>query len=195
MLEQIAGIVWRRLDRPGRDECRLLKAPDGWRLEGAARYRSDEADCRLSYVIDSDAAWRSRSGRVSGSLGARGVEIRIRRAPSGEWSLDGRVVPGLDACADLDLGFTPATNLLPVRRCGLSVGEAVEAPAAWLDIDAGTIARLPQTYERRTELTYWYEAPSVGYAGLLEVTPVGFARRYPGLWEAESADASARDPL
>jgi uncharacterized protein len=50
----------------------------------------------------------------------------------------------------------------------------------------GTIEVLPQRYERRAEATYWYEAPSVRYAALLEATPIGFIRRYPGLWETES---------
>jgi uncharacterized protein len=44
---------------------------------------------------------------------------------------------------------------------------------------------LPQRYERRTSSTHWYEAPTVGYEALLELTPAGFIRRYPGLWELE----------
>jgi uncharacterized protein len=39
--------------------------------------------------------------------------------------------------------------------------------------------------ERRTQEMYWYEAPSVGYADMLEVGSTGFIRLYPGLWEAE----------
>lgn len=37
----------------------------------------------------------------------------------------------------------------------------------------------------RTGATYWYEAPRFTYAALLEVTPTGFVRLYPGLWEME----------
>ncbi|MDQ6869318.1 MAG: hypothetical protein M3178_13370 [Pseudomonadota bacterium] len=39
----------------------------------------------------------------------------------------------------------------------------------------------------RRPATFWYEAPSVGYEGLLELAPDGFIRRYPNLWEAEPA--------
>jgi hypothetical protein len=67
----------------------------------------------------------------------------------------------------------------------LAEGQAADAPAAWLDVPAGTLQILPQRYERRAKATYWYEAPSVNYAALLEVTPTGFIRRYPGLWEIE----------
>jgi hypothetical protein len=42
-----------------------------------------------------------------------------------------------------------------------------------------------QSYERRGERTYWYEAPRFAYAAALEVTRAGFAWRYPGLWDAD----------
>ena len=107
----------------------------------------------------------------------------VRR--DGVWALNGAVVPGLDRLVDLDLGFTPATNLLPLRRVPIADGETVELPAAWLDIDAGTLTELAQTYQRRGERAYWYEAPRFGYQALLEFAPDGFVRRYPNLWEAE----------
>lgn len=103
------------------------------------------------------------------------------------WTLNGLVVASLENCIDLDLGFTPATNLLPLRRLDLAEGQSAEASAAWLDVAAGTLAVLPQRYQRRSKTTYWYEAPSVNYAALLEVAPTGFVLRYPGLWEAESS--------
>jgi hypothetical protein len=34
------------------------------------------------------------------------------------------------------------------------------------------------------QFAYWYEAPTVGYRGLLELDATGFIRRYPGLWES-----------
>jgi hypothetical protein len=99
--------------------------------------------------------------------------------------VNGAVVLDVGSCVDLDFGFTPATNLLQLQRLALHVGQAAQAPAAWLDVSTGTLELLPQRYERRAEATYWYEAPRVGYAALLEVAPSGFVRRYPGLWEAE----------
>jgi hypothetical protein len=41
---------------------------------------------------------------------------------------------------------------------------------------------LPQLYERRGDASYWYEAQTVPYQGLLEIAPNGFVRSYPGLW-------------
>jgi hypothetical protein len=47
----------------------------------------------------------------------------------------------------MDLGFTPATNLLQLRRPALEPGQAAAAPAAWLDVSAGTLEELTQRYE------------------------------------------------
>lgn len=101
------------------------------------------------------------------------------------WTLNGAIVFNLENCIDLDLGFTPATNLVPLRRLALRDGQAADVPAAWLDVSAGTLEVPPQHYERRVETKYWYEAQSLEYVAMLEVNQIGFIRRCPGLWEAE----------
>ena len=179
----VASILWRRLDVAGHDACRLLAAADGWRLDGTAVFLADDAPARLAYRVDCDAGWRTRRGRVQGWFGARAVDLEIERTAAGAWRLDGVPVPGLEALADLDFGFTPATNLIALRRLALAVGATAEAPAAWLDAAAGTLGRLKQRYARKSETLYNYEAPEAGYAAVLEVTPDGFVCRYRGLWE------------
>lgn len=178
-------ILWRRLDTPGHDACRLEQRNGGWHLKGTAVFRHEAVPARLSYHVTCAPDWTTREGRVSGWLGTQTVELGLARTPEGVWTLNGTVLAGLADCVDLDLGFTPATNLLPIRRLGLAMGEAANAPAAWLDVAAGTVAALPQRYERRDSAAYWYGASSVGYAELLEITAMGFVRRYPRLWEAE----------
>jgi len=182
---ETASALWRRLDTPGHDACRLDESAAGWTLDGTAVFVDDEGPARLAYRVVCDRAWRTRRGRIRGWLGARRVELTVARTSAGVWVLDGGPVPGLEGCDDLDLAFTPATNLPPLRRAALAVGRAADLPAAWLDVSAGTLTVLPQRYERRSPTTYWYEAPSVGYQGLLEVASSGFIRRYPGLWDAE----------
>lgn len=182
----VTAVLWRRLDTPGHDACRLERVDGGgWQLDGTAVFLHDGTPARLHYRVACDPAWISRRGRVSGWLGARSVDLDIARVVGGGWTLDGAAMPGLEGCVDLDLGFTPATNLLALQRLALADGDAADAPAAWLDVWAGALQALAQRYTRRGEATYWYEAPSVGYAGLLDVTPTGFVRRYPGLWEME----------
>ena len=157
----------------------------GWRLDGAAVFRHEGVPALLSYRVACDEAWRTLRGSANGWVDGTTVEWHAERTAGGVWTLNGETVTGLDDCLDLDLGFTPSTNAFPLRRLALEVGKAATVSAAWLDLSNGALERLTQRYERRSERTYWYEAPRFEYAALLEVAPNGFVRSYPGLWEAE----------
>ena len=86
-------------------------------------------------------------------------------------------------------GFRGARDVaLDARRtdAGRWTVDGVERPdlaVAWLDPGTLALSLLPPRYERRAPDACWYEAPTVGYAGLLEVGEDGVVRRYPGLWE------------
>ena len=89
----------------------------------------------------------------------------------------------LQAAVDVDLGFTPATNLIVIRRLSLKVGQHAEAPAAYLAFPKMRFVKLPQTYRRTGRTAYEYEAPTVGYTGTLHVATSGAILHYPGLFE------------
>jgi hypothetical protein len=178
-------ILWRRIDSPGHDGCRLDQTARGWQLAGTAAYLQDDQPAHLAYAITCNSDWRASEGHVRGWIGSRVLEFHIARTPEGAWIFNGAPVAGFDECADVDFGFTPATNLSQLRRVNLAIGHAADVPVAWLDVNSGQLEVLRQRYERRSQSTYWYEAPHFGYAALLEVTPAGFIRRYPELWEAE----------
>jgi hypothetical protein len=96
-------------------------------------------------------------------------------------------------CLDIDLGFTPATNLIALRRLALDVGHEADAPAAYLAFPELKLERLEQRYHRLTLDKYDYQAPSVGYVGTLEVSEVGFVTTYPGLWEVVNKDFKKKE--
>lgn len=180
-----ASALWRRLDAPGHDACRLDRHTEGWRLHGTAVYREGGVLARLHYEVLCDDAWVTRQGRVHGWLGERAVDVTIARSAARVWTMNDVAVTGLDACLDLDLGFTPATNALQLRRVAIHPGQAIDVPVAWLDDAVTSLTLLRQRYERRGETMYWYESPSADYAAMLEIAPSGFVRMYPGLWELE----------
>jgi len=180
----VASALWRRIDTPGHDACRLEELSAGWALHGCAVVLHAGEPANLSYSVTCDRAWRTLSGRIAGAVGTQMMDFVVERADGNVWTLNGERFDfeGLD---DLDLSFTPATNLLQIKRVPLAVGEAVRLPAVWFNLEGGTLSKLEQIYERRDDLTLNYSAPDVGYEGLLELAPNGFVRRYPGLWEAE----------
>lgn len=99
-----------------------------------------------------------------------------------KWLLNDIHQPALEHCIDLDLGFTPATNILQLRRIVLA--EAADLSVAWPVLPDGTLDVLARRHERQMEATYWHEVPRFKYATLLDVTPNGFICHYPMLWKA-----------
>jgi uncharacterized protein len=182
-------ILWHRLETPGHDACRLIQGDGTWRLEGMAAFLLEGVPACVAYELECDGEWRTREGAVHGWVGSLPLDFRITRTPEGSWTLNGQIVPDLDGCVDLDLGFTPATNLSQLRRVALEVGQAADVPVAWLDVPVGTLQMLHQRYERRTAGTYWYESPRFDYFALLQVNETGFVEKYPELWEAETLRA------
>ena len=183
------AMLWRRLDSPGHDACQLTEVREGWQVDGTAVFMHEGKPAHLRYQVTADATWRAEDGDVVGWVGDASVNLSIVRQRDGEWTINGSPVPDVRGCIDLDLAFTPATNLFALRRIALDVGEGADAPAAWLDIGTWTLVPLPQRYERRTASTYWYEAPTVGYGELIEVTDVGFVAEYTNLWTVEQLGA------
>ena len=179
------SMLWRRLDGPGHDACRLVREGERWRLEGVAAFREDGAVAQFAYRITCDEYWRTLDAHVHGSLGSTALDVGVRRTAAGVWILNGEAVADLKECVDVDLGFTPSTNALQIRRIALDVGRAQDVPVAWLDVASQRLTLLRQRYERRTESEYWYEAPQFDYSGMLEVNGDGFPAVYPGLWEEE----------
>ena len=179
------AILWRRLDEPGHDACRLTRDGDGWRVEGSAVFRHASGPASLAYHTACDAEWRTTDARVAGWIGAARVDLIVRRDADG-WTVNGARVPGLADRPQLDFGFTPATNLFQLRGLALAIGDAGEAPVAWIDAPEGVLQPLDQRYERRAAGAYWYVSRQHAYEATLLVRDDGFVREYPGLWVEEA---------
>jgi hypothetical protein len=85
----------------------------------------------------------------------------------------------------LDLNFSPSTNLLPIRRLNLAVGQEAQVKAAWLRFPSFELEPLSQVYRRIDELTYRYESGEGRFVADLTVNSVGFVTNYPDIWQAE----------
>ncbi len=181
-------ILWRRLDLPGHDAAMLRQLGGSAELSGLAVFRDEAGPTALGYRVRCDAEWRTAKATVDGWCGGRQVELRLRRDPSGSWTVNGDPCPAVVGCPDLDLSFTPATNLPPLRRLGLQVGQRAELRSAWLEWPAGVLSPLVQRYTRRSATEYDYEADlpeGARFTGVLRIEPGGWVVDYAGLWIEE----------
>jgi uncharacterized protein len=174
--------LWQRLDVDGMDACVVDRHGDGFRLSGTAVFLSDGA-AKLDYAVTCDRRWFSRSATVSGWVGGRTRSCEMVKSPQGGWSVNGQTIAGLNGLHDVDLGFTPATNLNALNRLRLEIGATAQTTALWLDPDDWAVKPLIQIYHRLSETFYAYASPMHDYSAQLEVDNFGLIRLYPGLWK------------
>ncbi|MDQ3996743.1 MAG: putative glycolipid-binding domain-containing protein [Gemmatimonadota bacterium] len=178
----VATVLWQRLDSPGHDSARLSFESPHWRIAGAAIFERDRRPCRLDYVVVCDAAWSTRSARVTGWFGDELVDVELSVDAASTWRMNGVECPAVGGCIDVDLHFTPATNTLPIRRLELAVGRESVVRAAWLSPEF-SMTPLEQVYRRADRLTYGYESDGGRFTAKIEVNNVGLVTSYEGLWK------------
>lgn len=185
--QTVATAHWRALDREGEDSCRLSRVDGGWMLVGHARFRDEDGHAALDYVVRCDAAWQTLSADIAGRHD--GKEIRVALHHEGDvWRLNDAPQPQVEGARDVDLAFTPATNLMPLRR----LKAQLPTRAAWLRYPSCELAPLDQTYARGlSEDEVTYAAVQTGYSTRLRVDGSGFVILYPGLWEGSVQHAPA----
>lgn len=152
---------------------------------------ASDRPCRVEYEIDCDSHWLTRRCTLAGYVGATVVALDVVRNAFGDWTVGGVSAAHLKGCDDIDLGFTPATNLLPIRRLDLRVGAKAAVRAAWVRFPELTLEVLDQVYTRLASDRYLYESTGGSFRRELRVDDVGFVLDYPDFWRAE---ANLRDP-
>jgi len=180
------SILWQGFVWPGHEACRLFFQGSNWYLEGTAVFSHERQPCRLAYKVTCDNAWRTRSAQVEGWLSNTIIEVQIKTDSAHRWWLNGVEQPDIEGCLDIDLNFSPSTNLLPIRRLNLAVGEAARVNAAWLRFPSFKLELLAQQYRHLDETTYRYESAGGQFVADLNVNRSGFVIDYPGLWLAEA---------
>jgi hypothetical protein len=181
---------WRRLDVPGREDARIERTTAGWCLTGELDVEEVGLAARLRYAIQCNPEWRTRSAVIEGQAGGSPIRFALTADGAGNWARDSASLTDLAGALDVDLGFTPATNTLPIRRLALAVGESAPVRSVWLRFPELRLEPLAQTYIREAELTFRYCALVDGesFIARLDTDVFGRVVRYEGLWEAELAE-------
>lgn len=188
--QTIASAHWRALDREGEDKCRLSKVDHGWLLMGHARFHDKDGRAALDYVVRCDESWHTLSADIAGRHDDREVRLALHRDGE-DWVMNDQAQPQVKGARDVDLSFTPATNLMPLRRLSGDAGSTLAPRAAWLFYPGCDLAPLDQSYTRSaTGGIVGYAAQQSGFITQLVVDRSGFITLYPGLWEGEVIHAS-----
>lgn len=184
-------VHWRRLDHPAEEDAVVERTAEGaWLLRGAVTGTLDDGrDYALRYEVACARDWVTREARVAGHVGGVTTQIALARdGATGRWARDGIPAPSLDGCLDVDLGFSPSTNMLPIRRLALPVGGEAAVRAAWLRFPDFELEPLEQFYGNVGDGRYAYESGAGRFRATLEVDTLGVVRRYGEYWVADGPE-------
>jgi hypothetical protein len=193
-------LMWRRLDQFGLERVAIGRSQAGHRrFTGTVLTVNEATPVLIRYVLLCDEDWSSQY-----------LALDVRRAPgaslyvqlvnfdTGRWQF--RQAKTRNAiisepfhdlalppeCIDIDLGFSPLTNTLPLRRLRPRVGSRVETTAVWIRFPELDVQPLRQRYYRQSLQEVVYESLT-GFQATLSVDAFGYVIRYDDLWERVAA--------
>jgi hypothetical protein len=150
-------VAWRRSDQVQTDEhCTLTQRDTGLSLVGTVLGAEDGAPVRIEYRVLTDGAGMTTAAHVRDLRGFEQRTLTLERDAKGNWTVDGAKVRALKGATDVDLGCSPSTNTLPIRRLRIGVGASKTIKAAWVRFPELTVVKADQTYTRVDEFTYRY---------------------------------------
>ena len=150
-------VAWRRSDEVQTDEhCTLTQRDTGLSLVGTVLGAEGGAPVRIEYRVLTDGNGLTTAAHVRDLRGFEQRTLTLERDAKGNWTVDGAKVRTLKGATDVDLGCSPSTNTLPIRRLRIGVGASKTVKAAWVRFPELTVVKADQTYTRLDEFTYRY---------------------------------------
>jgi hypothetical protein len=187
-------IVWHCSQLASSEHAWLLNAEEGYGLQGVVVTPRDGAPCHITYEVVVDQDWWPRAGRATVTTATAVSKIALTSELAGRWKLDGAEAPHLDGSEDIDLGWTPATNTIPIRRLALEVGEAAQITAAWVRFPELDVVSSEQRYTRLTDDRWRYQSDDYDFELTTDVAS-GLVLAYgDDLWRAAATTLGRPGP-
>ena len=192
-------VIWEGLDA-WRAEVARVELGDGELSATGTQLGVEPLPYRLDYALEALDGFVTRSMRVevTGESWARGLVLS--HDGHGDWRCEteedgtpdlpppGGEVSALGDARDVDLGLSPLTNFMPLRRAALHEGPgATDLLAAWISVPDLGLHASRQRYEHvrlgphGAVVRYLDAGAHAGFTSELEVDGDGLVRLYPGL--------------
>jgi hypothetical protein len=174
--------MWRWLRGTGLERFELVSGRTGWTLRGTILTLSGQQPVEVRYEVACDAAWRTTQTHIA--LFERGRERSLDLVVEDDrWYQRGRENRAVRGCVDVDLGWSPSTNTLPIRRLKLKVGDSSgQLNMAWVRFPELEVELLPQEYRRLSKRRYRYASRRGSFTAEIQVDEAGLVVDYNGFW-------------
>jgi len=175
--------LWQWLQSPGLERFELVRSVDELIFRGTILTLAGNSAAEAKYEIVCDRSFRTRRANVSvrDATGERTLQIATE---SGRWYENDRENQTVRGALDIDLGWSPSTNTLPIKRLQLEIGQTSgEFMAAWVRFPELTLQPLSQEYVRLAERQYRYSSRGGAFTANLLVDDEDLVLDYEGFWQ------------
>ncbi len=189
-------LVWTGVEEWLAEAASVEVGADGLSATGI-QLGADPVPYRLDYRLDATDGFATRELVLTASGEGWRRRVALRREGSGAWSSsagdEGEVpgdpwegeLPDLSDALDIDIGFSPLTNSMPILREGLHRDGSGEFVMAWVSVPDLRVIASRQRYEhvRSTEegaIVRFLDRES-DFTAELELDRDGLLRFYPAL--------------
>jgi hypothetical protein len=181
--EVVVERVWESDLLDSREDFTLAAGADSYELAGTTLIMHDDVRVEIIYRVEVTSEWSTRNATID--IAALALTHRVEVPEPGIWLIDGEHRADLDGCTDIDLGWTPATNTIPIRRLELEGRDSATIRAAWLKWSELEFMVSDQTYTKTGEATWRYA--SGNFSAELLADDHGVVLRYgdPPIWREE----------
>jgi Uncharacterized protein conserved in bacteria len=178
----VRAAMWKRRNETGLERFELLSSPDEKLFRGTILAAHEGIPVEAQYAIWCDTSWRTQRAEIH--VRASGVERNLKiTVDEGRWYANSQQVDEVSGSIDIDLGWTPSTNTLPIRRLDLPVGASSGiVTAAWVRFPDLSLQPLPQEYRRVTERQYLYTSKNGSFRAKLFVDEEAVVVDYENVW-------------
>ena len=176
--------AWRWIWRPdlgeGTEQFSFRTTDRGFEARGTVTATLEGKPLDASYLVETDAAWRTRHVRVDVKGGGT---LEIFSDGAGRWRhADGAALPELAGCIDPDISMTPFTNTVAIRRLGSNVGEKADIRVAYILVPELSVRPAPQRYTHLSAVLWRFDGLDIDFTADIAVDEDGFVVDYPGLF-------------
>jgi hypothetical protein len=175
--------LWRWLQGTGLERFEFLRAGDEWTFRGTILTLAHDAVAEARYEITCDRSFCTKAANISvrDATGERALQIATE---NGRWYENGRQNLTVNGAIDIDLGWSPSTNTLPIKRLKLEIGQSSgEFVAAWVRFPELTLQPLRQEYVRLGDRKYRYSSRGGAFVAELLVDDHDLVLDYEGFWQ------------
>jgi uncharacterized protein len=175
--------LWQWLQSPGLERFEFVRAGDEWIFRGTILTTANDAAAEARYEIVCDSLFHTRRANIVilDSRSERSLKINAR---GGRWFENSQENQTVNGATDIDLGWSPSTNTLPIKRLKLEIGQTSgEFIAAWVRFPELTLQPLPQEYLRLADRQYRYSSRGGAFVANLVVDDNDLVLDYEEFWQ------------